>query len=237
MFEPLNLIERRLAEAVADPSRRVAFGQRLLTEKLYVSPLGPPDAQGHMPGLRAAPQTDGGVAVAFFTAPERVVEAYGPEALIMTKDGRTLFDWLAPGPFQINPGAELTVILNPAEVTALLAGGRPEIAPRHSRLDLGLPFEQPAALVERLRAALDALPQVTAAHLMLAQREGKAVPGWLLGVESHGPWREVQSAIASLIRGYDFSDRSLEVVPIEGADSPFRTGPSILSERAPRAVH
>jgi hypothetical protein len=170
MFEPLNLIERRLAEAVADPSRRVAFGQRLLTEKLYVSPLGPPDAQGHMPGLRAAPQPDGGMAVAFFTAPERVVAAYGPAALIMVKDGRTLFDWLAPGPFQINPGSDYTVVLSPAEVTALLAGGRPEIAPRPSRLELGLPFDKPVALIEWLQKGLEPLLQVTAAHLLLAQR-------------------------------------------------------------------
>jgi hypothetical protein len=236
VFEPLNLIERRLAEAVADPSRRVAFGQRLLTEKLYVSPLGPPDAQGHMPGLRAAPQPDGSVAVAFFTAPERVVEAYGPTALILVKDGRTLFDWLAPGPFQINPGSDYTVVLSPADVTALLAGGQPEIAPRPSRLDLGLPFNKPAALIERLRGALEPLSETTAAHLLLAQREGRSAPSWLLGVESQGPWRDVQAAIAAAIQDYDFSGQSLDVMPIEAADSPLRAGLSILAERAPRAA-
>lgn len=236
MFEPLNLIERRLAEAVTDPSRRVAFGQRLLTEKLYVSPLGPPDAQGQMPGLRAAPQDGGFAAVSFFTAPERVVEAYGRGALILVKDGRTLFDWLAPGPFQINPGAEYTVTLSQEEVIALLAGERPEITPRLGRLELGLPFEKPLALIERLRKGLELLPQVTAAHLMLAQREGRSLSTWLLGVESHGPWRDVQAAIAAAIQDYSFSDQSLDVMPIETADSPLRAGLSILAERAPRAA-
>ncbi len=237
MFEPLNLIERRLAEAVTDASRRVAFGQRLLTEKLYVSPLGPPDAQGHMPGLRAVLHPDGSTAVAFFTAAERVVEAYGRGALIMVKDGRTLFDWLAPGPFKINPGSDFTVDLSRAEVTALLAGERPGIAPRASHLELGLPFDKPTALIERLRQALDPLADVTAAHLLLAQREGRSAATWLLGVEGHAAWREVQSAIAAAVQDYDFSDRSLDVMPIDTADSPLKAGLSILAERAPRAVH
>lgn len=236
MFEPLNLIERRLAEAVADPSRRVAFGQRLLTEKLYVSPLGPPDARGQMPGLRAAPQADGSVAVAFFTAPERVVEAYGRDALILVKDGRALFDWLAPGPFQINPGGDYTVLLTPVEVAGLLAGGRPQVTPRPSRLDLGLPFEKPADLMRRLRQALEPLHPVTAAYLMLAHREGRETPNWLLGVETLGGWGEVQTAIAAAIRGHDFSQASLDVMPIETADSPLRTGLAIIAERAPRAA-
>lgn len=236
MFEPCNLIERRLLEALNDPERREAFGQRLLTEKLYVSPLGPPDAQGHMPGLRAMPQPDGTMAVAFFTAPERVVETFGAQALILVKDGRTLFDWLAPGPFQINPGFECTVVLGTAEVTALLAGERPAITPRLSRLQLGLPFEKPADLLGRLQRALDPLPTVHAAHLSLAQREGKAAPSWLLGVETTGPWTDVQAAIAAGLQGFDFGAESLDVMPIDSADSPLRAGLAILTERAPRAA-
>jgi hypothetical protein len=236
MFEPRNLIERRLLEALNDPERREAFGQRLLSEKLYVSPLGPPDAQGHMPGLRATPQPDGTQAVAFFTAPERVTEAYGPKALILVKEGRTLFDWLAPGPFQINPGSSVTVSLSQAEVKALLAGQRPPVAPRLSRVELGLPFTKPDALIERLQRALGPLAEVRAAHLMLAQREGRAAATWLLGVETDGPWPDVQSAIHDSLQGYDFSDRSLDVMPIEAADSPLRAGVSILAERAPRAA-
>lgn len=237
MFEPRNLIERRLIEALNDPERREAFGQRLLTEKLYVSPLGPPDAQGHMPGLRAAQQPDGTMAVAFFTLPERVTEAYGPQALIMVKDGRTLFDWLAPGPFQINPGSSVTVVLGQDQVKALLAGGRPPITPRMSRLDLGLPFEPPEDMIGRLRRALDRLPAVRAAHLLLAQREGRAAATWLLGVETTGPWPDVQLAIDTALQGFDFSDRSLDVMPIDSADSPLRAGVPVLSDRAPSAVH
>jgi hypothetical protein len=236
MFEPRNLIERRLLEALDDPERREAFGQRLLTEKLYVSPLGPPDAQGHMPGLRAMPQPDGTMAIAIFTAPERVVEAFGPQALILVKDGRTLFDWLAPGPFQINPGFECTVILRPAEVKALLAGQRPPIAPRFSRLDLGLPFEPPTELIGRLQKALDPLPAVRAAHLSLAQREGRAAATWLLAVDTTGPWPDVQAAIAAGLQGFDLRARSLDVMPIDSADSPLRAGLPILTERAPRAA-
>lgn len=237
MFEPRNLIERRLVEALHDPERREAFGQRLLTEKLYVSPLGPPDAQGHMPGLRAMQQPDGTMAVAFFTAPERVTEAYGPQALILVKDGRTLFDWLAPGPFQINPGFEYTVDLSTAAVKALLAGQRPPIAPRFGRVQFGLPFEPPQALIERLRQALEPLAAVKAAHLSLAHREGRAAATWLLGVDAGGPWSDVQAAIAAGLDGFDLSDRSLDVMPIDSADSPLRAGLSILTGRAAGALH
>lgn len=235
MFEPRNLIERRMVEALNDPERREAFGQRLLTEKLYVSPLGPPDAQGNMPGLRAMQQPDGTMAVAFFTAPERVTEAYGPKALILVKDGRTLFDWLAPGPFQINPGFEYVVDLSTAEVKALLANQRPPIAPRLGRLQLGLPFEPPEALIGRLRQALEPLKAVKAAHLSLAHREGRAAATWLLGVEATGPWSDVQAAIQAGLRDVDLSARSLDVMPIDAAESPLRAGLSLLSQRAPGA--
>ena len=233
MFEPLNLIERRMAEAASDPERRVAFGQRLLSEKLYVSPLGKPDAQGLMPGLRAVTLVSGTQAVAFFTAPERLVEAYGQGALILVKDGRTLFDWLAPGPFVLNPGAPLTATLTRDEVSALLRGEQPPIAARPSNLDISPPDEAPEGLVTLLRRGLEPLA-VDEAWLVAAQREHRQDPSWLLVVGGKAPWPQVQAAIAGALQHYDFRERSLDVMPIDPASDPktadaFRIGLPVIA--------
>jgi hypothetical protein len=120
MFEPLNDLERLLKAAATDPILRAAFDKAVLEAKLYVSPLGPPDAGGQLPGLRATRLADGADAVAMFTAPERLVAILGREALIMTKDGATLLNWLRAGPIALNPGHEVGVVWSPDDLSLLL---------------------------------------------------------------------------------------------------------------------
>ncbi len=232
MFEPLNDLERQLVAAARDPALRVGFSRALLEAQIFVSPLSEPDAAGRVSGLRSVTLDDGSIAAAVFTAPERAVEMFGPDILFVANDGRTLLEWLRPGPVVINPGQDYGVVWTTSDLDALLTGMTTQVIQQEIQVMLGLPAQRPDELIARLTRTLSSAPAIQEAYLMLAHRGDSQEQTWMLGVATSGEWRDVQGLIGQAVDGYAF-DRPLDVIRIgDGSlDETLRGGIPIVAPR------
>ena len=214
-FEPANGLERLLMAAADDPSQRSAFTRALLASQVCVSPMMSDSDPERITGVRSAEGADGEVLAAVFTSPERVVEAYGPDAPVMENTGRALLEWLRPGPVVLNPGLGYGVAWAPAELEALLDGMTTETLDAPLDVMLGHPTERPEALISRLSKSFAGEPVVRGAWLMLAHRGDEPEATWMMGVDHAGDWPAVQAAIRRALDGWT-PDRRLDVLDIAG---------------------
>jgi len=238
VFEPVNDLERLLMVAAGDPAQRPAFGRALLASEAYVSPTGPPDEAGRVPGVRSVALTSGEAAAALFTSPEQLTAALFTEGseqalLMMANNGRALLEWLRPGPVALNPGADYGVVWSREDLAALLDGMVTTTLDQPVQLLLTHPAQRPDALIKRLTAAFRDEPTVRGAWLMSAIRGDQLQPTWMVGVDHAGDWTIVQAALRKALDGFAF-DRPLDVIDLSNKPhDTLRSGVSLLAASAP----
>lgn len=230
LFRPANPLEERLiAASRGDPAAQAAFAQALPEETLYV---GTPDKvpegtlQGSTPmRVLSIELKDGRRATAVFTAPERMLAAFGEGVGCLALPGRTLFEMIRADPAVLNPGQPYGVMWEPESLAHL--AGRPTQQPGQQpgpqsgqqpaaqapaaepQVMLGAPAEVPTELIARLKTLLEPLPQVRAAWLALAYWPGATSTVWHLDVRCDGDADPIRKALAS---GPLPADRKLDLV-------------------------
>ncbi|KQW82531.1 enhanced serine sensitivity protein SseB C-terminal domain-containing protein [Brevundimonas sp. Root1279] len=226
LFRPANPLEERLVAASrGDPAAQAAFAQTLPDETLYVGtldkvPEGTLQASTPMRVL-SIELKDGRRATAVFTAPERMLAAFGEGVGCLALPGRKLFEMIRADPAVLNPGQPYGVMWEPASLEAL-AGlparrlveptAAPQPAPggqQEPQVLLGAPAEVPTELMARLKALLDPLPQVRAAWLALAYWPGATNTVWHLDVRCDGDAEPIRRALGSSPLP---TDRKLELI-------------------------
>jgi hypothetical protein len=122
MFEPLNELERALVAAFENQNNRPAFLRLLVQSDLYFSPQGPQPADGSLGPIASATTPDDPTpAAAFFTAPERVKEALGAEALVGKANGLDLLRRIRGNSMKLNPNLYYFANFKPADIETTLS--------------------------------------------------------------------------------------------------------------------
>ena len=78
MFQPVNLLEKLLVAAAADPQQRTAFTSALLQSPLFYSPQGEPPKDGSLGRIAVAAIGNEPPAAALFSARERLIASSRP---------------------------------------------------------------------------------------------------------------------------------------------------------------
>jgi SseB protein C-terminal domain/SseB protein N-terminal domain len=249
MFEPENDIERMLLSAAMEPAERPGFVRALLDAEVFVVlvPEGGkivpgPDGNATIPEgttLTMPSATRGEEKlVPFFSAPLRARAWLKGDHIVAPERTRDLFGRYPDAPFALNPGSDYGKEFTPAEVKRLLAGrfdDGPEVTtvPAGEKVLLGHPKEIPDALIAALGRELGAVKSVRGAWLMLAMRAGQSEQSWMLGVDHHGSWPDVQAAINRAVAGDVLKGRPLDALPLEGSSlaSTLRTGIPVIAAK------
>ena len=229
-FEPVNMVERQLvAAANGGLEQQKAFERFILDETLYLATPGAPAeetvtvSQGESIKLLNVPLNDGRQAAAVFTSPQRVAEAFG-EVGYVGIEGRVLFEMIRAAPAVLNPGQTYGVVWEPDSIAAMLGVPVEHVVRKDTQILLGSPADLPTELIERLKAALAAVPQIEAAWLALAAWPETESQSWYLDVRTssadHDP---IRRALPGAVDGADMKGRHLDMV-INPAGQPDGAG-------------
>lgn len=226
-FAPTNMVEQQLvAAANGGLEQQKAFERFILDETLYVATPEVPDAetvtfsQGETIRLLNVPLNDGRQAAAVFTAPQRVAEAFGEVGYIGI-EGRVLFEMIRATPAVLNPGQDYGVVWEPDSIAAMLGLAVERVVEKDTKIMLGFPADPPAGLIERLKTAFAAVPEVEAAWLALAAWPEAGTQSWYLDVRTssadHDP---IRRALPGAVEGADMHGRPLDMIinPLGQAD-------------------
>lgn len=233
-FQPLNMVEQQLiAAAKGSVEQQKAFEKFIVDETLYVAT--PEVHREGMVSLQAntkiellnVPLNDGRQAVAVFTAPQRVAEAFG-EVGYLGLPGRALFEMIRAGPAILNPGQVYGVIWEPDAIASMLGLPAERTIQSDTQIMLGFPEDPPVDLIDHLKSELGAIPHVEAAWLALAAWPETGEQSWYLDVRTESTDHEqIRRALPAAIEGVDLKGRPVDMV----INSPWKsdgTGISIV---------
>jgi hypothetical protein len=176
---PSNAVERTLAAACAGEVTDERLFDSLAEAELWV-PL--PEDAVESNDRRTLPvmMIDNARYVAVYTSEEQFKRCAGEYSCAVTP-GRAFARTLPPElGLAVNPGGELGLPIPPAGVQAIRGAETPVDAGTEIRL--GDPAEEPHALLDALRAAFAAVPEIVRARRAWAQF-GDNPAGLLLGIE------------------------------------------------------
>lgn len=226
-FQPVNMVEQQLvAAAHGDAEQQRAFERFIVDETLYVAtPEAMPEGmvtveEDTSVQLLNVPLNDGRQATAVFTSPQRVGEVFG-EVGYMGIQGRALFEIIRNTPALLNPGQIYGVLWEPDAIAGMLGLPSERIVQKDTQIMLGFPADPPTELIERLKTAFGAIPQIKAAWLALAAWPAEESQSWYLDVRTsspdHGP---IRRALPAAIDGAEMKGRPLDMIinPAGGAD-------------------
>lgn len=241
VFEPANMVERQLvAAATGDAQAQKAFERFILDETLYV---GTPEAREEGVVTLTATETvqmltvlldDGRTATAIFTSPQRVAEAFGTVGY-MGLQGRALFEIIRAGPAMLNPGQPYGVIWEPENLSAMIGLPISRTVQKDTKVLLGFPADPPTDLIDRLKAAFAAVPQIEAAWLALAAWPESESQSWYLDVRTASPDHEpIRRVLPGAIEGSDLKGRPVDMI-INPASKADGAGIVIVEPRAAKS--
>lgn len=236
-FKAANMVERQLvAAANGNLDQQRAFEKFILDETLYVATPGVhPEGSVTLKAdtkiqLLNVPLNDGRQAAAIFTSPERVGEAFGEVGYIGLQ-GRILFEMIRTQPAALNPGQPYGVVWEPESMAAMLGLAVERVVQKGTQIMLGVPADQPTELIDRLRTAFSAVPQVDAAWLALAVWPETQEQTWYLDVRTAADDHEpIQRVLPAAIDGVDLGGRPLDMV-INRTEDSEGTGVRIIENR------
>lgn len=218
-FEPVNRVEQQLvAAATGDAAQQKAFERFILDETLYAATPEPgPEGSfvagaGTSLGLITITLDDGRTATPLFTSPHRIYETFGEVGSVGIQ-GRVLFEMIRANPAWLNPGHAYGVLWEPETLSGLIGLPVERVLKEATQITLGNPADPPHDLVQRLRTALAAVPQVQAAWLALAMWPGTQEQAWYLDVRTSSADHEpIRRALPAAVEGADMQGRYLDMV-------------------------
>lgn len=218
-FVPNNMVEQQLvAAANGGLEQQKAFERFILDETLYVAtPEVPAEetvtfSQGESIRLLNVPLNDGRQAAAVFTSPQRVAEAFGEVGYIGI-EGRVLFEMIRATPAVLNPGQTYGVVWEPDSIATMLGLPAERVVEKDTQIMLGFPADPPTELIDRLKTALGAVPQVGAAWLALAAWPETQTQSWYLDVRTSSADHEpIRRALPGAVDGADMQGRPLDMI-------------------------
>jgi len=218
-FVPVNRVEEQLvAAATGNAAQQKAFERFILDETLYAAtPEARPEGTfvaeaGTSLDLITITLDDGRIATPLFTSPQRIYETFGEVGSIGIQ-GRVLFEMIRANPTWLNPGHAYGVLWEPETLSGLIDLPVERVLKEATQITLGSPADPPHDLVQRLRAALSAVPQVQAAWLALAVWPDTQEEAWYLDVRTASPDHEpIRRALPPAVEGADMQGRFLDMV-------------------------
>lgn len=218
-FEPVNRVEEQLvAAATGDAAQQKAFERFILDETLYAAtPEARPEGTfvaeaGTTLDLITITLDDGRTATPLFTSPQRIYETFGEVGSVGIR-GRVLFEMIRANPALLNPGQAYGVLWEPETLSGLIGLPVERVLKKATQVTLGSPADPPHDLVQRLRTALSAVPQVQAAWLALAVWPDTQEEAWYLDVRTASPDHEsIRRALPPAVEDADMQGRFLDMV-------------------------
>lgn len=200
-FSPANPLEEALRAAALQAGAMQEFRAALAQEPVLVPVASAPAGDRiEFPLI----ELDGQAHIAVFTSEAQLRRAGRGDHDHVRLTGRDLARMWPPGlAMAINPGGELGFSMPAVDVEALTAppgGGVGERRiPAGAELIVGVPREEPHALLERLRIAAVKLADVLAMHRALVKVKGSPdPPRIIIGVELAPAVDDAQSVLARL---------------------------------------
>jgi hypothetical protein len=226
-FVPENELESALIRATKEPAARPDFYRLLLESDLLV--LGTIEKRETAAGAAAlspgdnvqlaSAQANGRSYIPVFSSMTRLQTYIREEQKYLSMNGLSLFEMAVGATFVLNPGSDYGKELLPAEIANLLNPGAQ--GPRKVTLDkptnvlIGQPAVYPHDLVNALKEAFTARPNVLAAHLIQIAFSGRDEPSHpLIGVEVIGDWQPISVEIGR-IAGLVAPGVLLDAAPID----------------------
>ncbi|GGO08121.1 enhanced serine sensitivity protein SseB C-terminal domain-containing protein [Saccharibacillus kuerlensis] len=205
-FEPRNELERTLAAAVHDPSRRKEFYEELQCSEIYTLHMGG-DAPGEdgilqekmkvrLPSVEIAGKTY----LPVFTSLPMLQNFIDREMRYLSMNAIDLFGLVRGSDVWLNPGGEFGKEFSASEIESLLDGsllGVPEsyTVDCETQVMLGSPSTVPNDLLNELAEVFDKLPNVMLAYNAHYYNPATGEPPHtLIAVEAKGNWEQVVRA-------------------------------------------
>lgn len=175
-----------------------------------------PDQTMDLRGIRL---DDGTTAAAVFTHPQRIAALWGEDTVFIAMNAIHLLSLWRDRPVMLNPGSPRVMLFGVDDVVALLAAAEAAapagagVARPTGTVQLGLPQNAPALLIERLKAAFGPVggTGVTAAWLARAHWAETNRRGWLLDVRTDRPMDEIKAMVTRAVTGVAFGEDTLDV--------------------------
>ncbi len=204
-FVAENDLERALMRATSDANARPEFYRQLLLSNLTV--IG--EVEGHAKGTGSLPgsgtltsgqnvrltqiQSGGRSGIPVFSSLTRLQTYARKEVPYLALNGRALFQMTKGALLVLNPGSQYGKELLPEEIANLIAP-----VPQQVTIDaptdvlIGQPAVYPHALVDGLKSAFAARPDVLTAYLIqIAFPQAGHDPHPMIGIEHTGAWDDI----------------------------------------------
>lgn len=210
-MEPVNELERKLAQAAREPAFRPEFYRALLEAEIFV--IGSSDLPGEgratLPdGTKLAIETwkkaDGTAVIPFFTSVEAMKLAIKDEPRFMVMAARKFFELTLGARLVINPASAAAKEFAPQEVKTLLEAGT-NVVPANivvrqdTRVQLGQPAVPPDGMMSALATLLSRHASVKAAYVcQMLDAASDRNPMLLVGLEGEGDLNATIDEIGSV---------------------------------------
>lgn len=226
-FVPQNALEETLMQAASDPAARPEFYRLLLASDLLV--IGNIEGQAQDgreqtvsagQNLQIMPATyKGQNCIPVFSSLVRLQAYLTRQESYVALNGRALFEIAQDAMFVLNPNSDYGKDLLPEEVANLLAPQPPQAVTidKPTQVLIGQPAVYPHALVDALKVAFAARPQVLAAFLVqIGFPDAAPPPHPLIGVETTGDWKTLSAEIGRIATAA-MPGIVLDIAPIDRA--------------------
>ncbi|MDO3410460.1 enhanced serine sensitivity protein SseB C-terminal domain-containing protein [Saccharibacillus sp. CPCC 101409] len=227
-FEPQNELERILAAAVHDPSRRGEFYRELERAELYTVHMGGelPVENGELEEKTTVrlPSVDieGKSYLPVFSSLLELQRFIDREMQYLSMNAMDLFGLVRGSDVWLNPGGEFGKEFPAAEIEAILDGAiyappQSYTVEQETQVMLGRPSKEPRELLEELERVFDSMPNVNLAyHAHYYNPETGDPPHTLIAIESDDGWNEVVQAAGRAAGSAHVPDPPVDFLQLDG---------------------
>lgn len=223
-------LEEILEQASSDPTYRIEFYNRLLTDELVILTQNPNFQAGRHTleqeaTVNIVSYADGKIPV--FTSIDRIFDkgVITEEVEYMQLTGKNLFDLAQGATFVLNPYSDYGKELIPEEIERLLQGtitatGKTITVEKETQVQLGQPAKYPTAIVKALSEFFATRPLVKAAYLgWIYDPESGELPHYIMGIDADGAVQELTQEAGFLAQQFLKEHEFIDFVQID--DSPL----------------
>lgn len=223
-------LEEILEQASSDPTYRIEFYNRLLTDELVILTQNPNFQEGRHTleqeaTVNIVSYADGKIPV--FTSTDRIFDkgVIAEEVEYMQLTGKSLFDLAQGATFVLNPYSDYGKELIPEEIERLLQGtitatGKTITVEKETQVQLGQPAKYPTEIVKALSELFVARPLVKAAYLgWIYDPESGELPHYIMGIDADGAVQELTQEAGFLAQQFLKEHEFIDFVQID--DSPL----------------
>jgi len=223
----VHSFETLLQMAADDPSYRVEFIKRILTEKLVIISKSDVGNEGFVKlkaGAKVSVYTFPDGRVPIFTSPERIRDKgiFKDNASFLEAKGVDILDFLKGAKLILNPYSDYGKEFSPEEVARLLDGTyfnpREIVVKEKTAVNIGQPVKYPTEVVKALSNLFFTKPNVVAAYLgWIHQPETNDPPHYIFAIDTVGNYKELIKEAGFIVQQILGTEEIVDFIQITNA--------------------